>query len=136
MPRLRRLKQPADISVPTPTSLVELAQNFVSLPRGDYRALAASSATIALSIGFPSCDTRHTSSDEATIQAMDTGWQTAYAAVRMAIEAVKESSDLCPPLKAVVGALFVLMKNYDVSVAYSRTKCILIIYLPPPASSG
>ena len=33
----------------------------------------------------------------------------------MAVEIAKESSDLFLPLKAVVGALSVLIKNYDVS---------------------
>ena len=33
----------------------------------------------------------------------------------MAIETAKESSDMLPPLRAVLGALFVLIENYDVS---------------------
>ena len=33
----------------------------------------------------------------------------------MAVEVAKESSDMFLPLKAVVGALSVLIKNYDVS---------------------
>jgi len=32
----------------------------------------------------------------------------------MAVETAKESSDMFLPLKAVVGALVVLIKNYDV----------------------
>ena len=39
----------------------------------------------------------------------------AYGAAKIAIETTKESSDMCLPLKAVVGALSVLIKNYDVS---------------------
>lgn len=35
----------------------------------------------------------------------------------MAVEIAKESSDMCPPLKAVVGAISVLMHNCDVSVS-------------------
>jgi len=54
------------------------------------------------------------------------GWKTAYAAFRMAVETAKESSDMCPPLKAVVGAVFVLMKNCDVSAPRLRTENILI----------
>jgi hypothetical protein len=34
----------------------------------------------------------------------------------MAIEVAKESSDVLFPLKAVAGALAVLIKNYDVSL--------------------
>ena len=45
------------------------------------------------------------------------GWKTAYSAVRMAVEVTKESSDLFLPLKAVVGAVSILMKNYDVSAS-------------------
>jgi hypothetical protein len=33
----------------------------------------------------------------------------------MAVEITKESSDMCLPLKAVVGALSVLIRNYDLS---------------------
>lgn len=45
----------------------------------------------------------------------ESGWKTAYGAARMAVEIAKESSDMLLPLKAVVGALSVLIKNYDVS---------------------
>jgi len=38
----------------------------------------------------------------------------------MAVEIAKESSDMFLPLKAVVGALAVLIKNYDVSSRPSR----------------
>ena len=34
----------------------------------------------------------------------------------MAVEIANESSDMFLPLKAVVGALSVLIKNYDVSI--------------------
>ena len=39
----------------------------------------------------------------------------------MAVEVTKESSDMFLPLKAVVGALSVLIKNYDVQ--YPRVSC-------------
>lgn len=45
----------------------------------------------------------------------ESGWKTAYGAARMAVDIAKESSDMFLPLKAVVGALSVLIKNYDVS---------------------
>jgi len=90
-------------------------------------ALAATSATIALSIGSAFPDTRDASSSGATVQARDTGWKTAYDAIRMAVETIKESSDMFLPLKAVVGAVSVLMKNYDVSVSCLQTEDILIL---------
>jgi len=55
--------------------------------------------------------------------------QTAYSAVRMAVDVVKESSDMFLPLKAVTGAMSALMKNYDVSPACSRAEDILILCL-------
>ena len=119
MPRFRKLKKAADISVSSLTSPAELVQNLRSLHQGGSRgsrALAASSTAIALSIGFAFPDTRDTSGDGAVIQGEGAGWQTAYGAVRMAVEAIKECADLCLPLKAVAGAIYVLMKNYDVSV--------------------
>jgi len=112
MPRFRKSKQPADNSVSTPTSPADLVHGLTS--QRNSVALAATSAAIALSIGTPFSDARGV-----TIQ--DTGWQTTYAAVRMAVDAIKESSDLCLPLKAVVGAMSVLIKNYDVSVSCLRT---------------
>ena len=45
----------------------------------------------------------------------ESGWKTAYGAAKMAVDIAKESSDMLLPLKAVVGALSVLIKNYDVS---------------------
>ena len=59
------------------------------------------------------------------------GWKPAYAAVKMAVEAVKESSDLYLPLKAAVGAVSILMKNFDVSVSYLQTENVLIFQLLP-----
>ena len=47
----------------------------------------------------------------------------------MAVDAIKESSDLCLPLKGVVGAMSVLMKNFNVSNHCSRIKQLLILCL-------
>ena len=80
-------------------------------------ALAATSVAIALSIGSAFSDTRDAPSSSTTVRETDPGWQTAYDAIRMAVETIKESSDMFLPLKAVVGAISVLMKNYDVSVS-------------------
>ena len=111
MHHLRKSKAPADTPASTPTSPEKLVK------KRDPRALATLSAGIALSIGSASNDTRGTSSDGTTVPGTGAVLQTTYAAVRMAVEITKESSDLCPPLKAVVGAMSALMKNYDVSVS-------------------
>ena len=44
----------------------------------------------------------------------ESGWKAAYGGARIAVEIAKESSDMLLPLKAVAGALSVLIKNYDV----------------------
>ena len=113
MPRLRNPKSPAD-STPKPPG--ELAQKLKSLVQGDFRALAASSTAIALSIASPFYDTRDAPSDGNTAQGKHTVWRTAYGAARMTVEIANESSDMFLPLKAVVGALSMLIKNYDVGV--------------------
>ena len=87
--------------------------------RKDPKALVAASTAIALSISSAFKDAGGPSSDGATGQGRDMGWQTAYAAVRMAIEVAEKSSDMFLPLKAVAGAISALMKNYDVSISYS-----------------
>jgi hypothetical protein len=110
MHHLRKSKAPVDIPVSTSTSPAELVKK-----RGSG-ALATLSAGIALSIGSPSNDPCGTSSDGATAQGTDAIRQTTYAVARMVVETTKESSDPFPPLKAVVGAMSVLMRNYDVSV--------------------
>lgn len=113
MPLFRKSKQPADIPVSTPVRPADLVQDLVL--RRKSRVLAASSTAIALSIGSAFSDTTDTFSGGAT--ARGTGWQTAYAAAKMAVETIKESSDLFPPLKAVVGAMSILIRSYDVSVS-------------------
>ena len=112
MPRFRKSKAPANISAPVSKSPTELVK------KGDSGVLATLSAGIALSIGSPSDDVRGTSSGGTTVRGIDAVLKTTYSAVRMAVEITKESSDLCPPLKAVVGAVSALMKNYDVSIPF------------------
>ena len=90
----------------------------MSLPQGDSKALAISSSAIALSIASPFYDTRGAPSDGDTVQGKDTSWQIAYDTARMTIEITKESSDMFLPLKAVAGAISVLIRNYDVSAPY------------------
>ena len=108
MRNFRKSKAPADTS---PAELVK---------KKDSRVLATLSAGIALSIGSTPDDTYGTPSDGTTVQGMDAIRQTTYAIARMVVETTKESSDLFLPLKAVVGAMSVLMKNYDVSMSRSR----------------
>ena len=109
-------KPPADPPAPTPRA--ELVRNLSS--RRDPRALGATSSAVALSLGSAYYDAYDSSSDGSTVRERDTGWQTAYGAARVAIEIAKESSDMFLPLKAVVGAVSILIKNYDVSVSRSR----------------
>jgi len=127
MSRARKSKLPA---VSAPTSPAELVQRLRSLPQGDSRALAVSSTAIALSIGSAFSGTSDAPSEEATIRRKNTGWQTAYCGARMAVEVAKESSDMFLPLKAVAGAMSVLIKNYDVSASYLRVECPFTLRLP------
>ena len=132
MPRLPKPNLPR---VSTPTSPAELVQQLTSLPRGDPRTLLASSTAIALSIASPFYDTGDASGDGVTVRGRDAGWQTTYGAVRMAVEIAKETSDMFLPLKAVVGAVSALMKNYDVSVKSHLPTEHLLILLSAPANS-
>ena len=76
-------------------------------------ALAALSASIASAIGSSSQGPSDNGVDEPETS-KESHWRTAYFAARMAIEIAKESADMFLPLKAVVGAVSVLIKNYDV----------------------
>ena len=80
-------------------------------------ALVALSSSIASAIGSPSQGPSDTGVDQPKTS-KESHWRTAYAAARMAVEIAKESSDMFLPLKAVVGAVSVLIKNYDVK--YTR----------------
>ena len=45
----------------------------------------------------------------------ESGWTSAtYSSTKVAIDMVKESSDVFPPLKSVAGGLAVILKHYDV----------------------
>jgi len=88
----------------------------------DPRVLAVSSSVIALSIGSPSSDPLDIALGEPG-PFDESGWKAAYGAARMAVEIARESSDMFLPLKAVVGALMVLIRNYDVSLQVFRPIC-------------
>ena len=111
MPIFRNLISP----VTRPPSPAQLVREFASKKKP--RVLAATSAAIALSISSAFSNIHDTPSGSSTVQGSDSGWQTAYGAARMAVRIVNESSDMFLPLKAVVGALSVLIENCDVSVS-------------------
>ena len=79
----------------------------------DRRALAALSSAIPLSIALPSCDPTDAALDEPG-SSKESAWKAAYGAAKMAVDIAKDSSDMLPPLKGVMVALSVLIKNYDV----------------------
>ena len=54
----------------------------------------------------------------------------------MAVEIAKDSSDLLPPLKAVMAALSVLIKNYDVSPPQYPTLLIVDRFLQQTAANA
>ena len=102
---------------PTPSSPIieHIKQGLATIsPRvKNLGALAASTSAVALSIGSPSCDPTNTALDEPG-SSKESCWGTAYEAAKIAVDIAKESSDMFLPLKAVVGALSVLINNYDV----------------------
>ena len=114
MPRLRKSKQPA---VPTPVPPPDLAQRLESPPQGDSGTLVASSTVTTPLLGSAFYTVRDTSSSGSIFRGNDADWQAAYSAARVALEIVKESSDMFLPLKAVAGAMSVLIKNYDVGIS-------------------
>ena len=90
------------------------------------RALAVSSSAVALSIVSSSWDPLDAGPGELE-SSKESGWRTAYGTARMAVEIANASSDMFLPLKAVVGALSVLIKNYDVSAPQTNTRRILTV---------
>ena len=107
-------------SSPTPTN----SRPYTPIPPGehteressrieDQRPLAASSSANALSIVSASYNPSDIALNEPG-SSKESAWKAAYGAAKIAIETIKESADMCLPLKAVAGALSVLVKNYDV----------------------
>lgn len=121
MPRLRKrslsLPSTTNSQPPAPIPPAEYIKRELATfypHKKDQRALAASSSAIALSIISASCYPKENEPNEPG-SSKESTWKTTYGAARIAIETAKESSDMFPPLKAVVGALSVLIKNYDAS---------------------
>ena len=100
---------------PKPPIMEYIKQELGSFyPRAkDRRALAASSSAIALSIASPSCDPTDAVINEPG-SSKESVWNAVYGAAKMAVEIAKDSSDMLPPLKAVMVALSVFIKSYDV----------------------
>ena len=102
-------------STPTPPAEYIKKELATFFPRAkDRRALAASSSAIALSIVSASCNPCQVAPDESA-SPKESVWRAVYGAARIAVETAKESSDMLPPLKAVMVALSVLIRNCDVS---------------------
>ena len=93
-------------------------QLAVFLPGKKDRTLVASSSAIAVSTGIgtlpQSSDLTDPVPDEPE-SSRESAWRAAYGAAKIAVDIAKDSSDILPPLKAVMVALSVLIKNYDVS---------------------
>ena len=107
---------PTNSQLHTPTSPAEPAkrERFNLWARNNQGALAAPSN--ALSTVPVTCDlTNPAPNVNEPAPSKESVWRAAYGAAKIAVEATKESSDVFPPLKAVLGAISVLIKNYDVS---------------------
>ena len=122
MPKPRRKPQspatPTDHPQTTPTERKKAVKSNPKAGAKKRGALAALSTSIASAIGSSSQGPSDTGVDQPGTS-KESRWRTAYIAARMAVEIAKESTDIFPPLKAVVGAVAVLIKNYDVK--YTQT---------------
>ena len=107
-------KTPTNSPPRTPTPpVVEHIERELATPHPrtkDRRALGAAPSAIT----SPSCDPTDNAPDEPG-SSKESAWKTAYGTAKMAFEIANASSDMFLPLKAVVGALSVFIRNYDVS---------------------
>jgi len=99
-----------------PTTPAELVRTLA--PQRDLRTLAAAASVIALSTTSAFVDTRDVPSDGPADHVRDTDWRTTHATVRMALDLTKESSDMLLPLKATIGGVSALIRNFEVSMSY------------------
>ena len=111
-------KKPSSSATPTdaPPPMVEYIKRELATfhPRTkNPMALAASSSSIALSIAYPSCGPSDVGIDGPE-SSKESAWKAAYGTAKIAVDIAKDSSDMLPPLKAVMVALSVFIKNYDV----------------------
>ena len=100
-------------TTPTPANFIKKEVVEARSKANNPGVLAATSSSIALSICSSPCDPSDVGGDVLESY-KESKWRTAYGAARILVEAAKESSDMLPPLKAVTGALAVLITNYDV----------------------
>ena len=84
----------------------------------DEKTLDSSSGILAPLIASPSpsCDSTDSILSEPE-SPEELSWSMAYEAARMAVEIASESADMFLPLKTVVGALSVLLRNHVVSAS-------------------
>lgn len=128
MPRFRKKPPPpttpTNSQLPTPTSPAKQAKERSYLRTKNQSALASPSNANALSTVPATCDPSDITPNESE-PSKESVWRTTYAAAKIAVETAKESSDMFPPLKAVLGAISVLIKNCDVSFPqlYSPPDC-------------
>jgi hypothetical protein len=106
---------PEDTTTPTQPIVKYIKQELATFhPRvKDRRALAASSSAIALTMAAPFCDLTDVALNDPG-SSNESAWRAAYGAAGIAIEIAKDCSDMLPPLKAVMVALSVIIKNCDV----------------------
>jgi hypothetical protein len=98
------------------------------------RVLAARANAIALAIASPSLGPTEPALDEPG-SSQESCWKTVYEGAKMAIDITNASSDMCLPLKAVVGALSVLIKNYDVRLSRVSRPIVLIVSRSKPQTT-
>ena len=113
LPRFRKSKPPTTENPLSPAEVQKLTS------KKKLELAAGSSTAAVLSVDDALSDISDMPSGGATGQGLDAVWKTAYGGAKIAIETIKESFDLCPALKAVTGALSVLIKNCDVSKSCS-----------------
>ena len=137
MPPFRKRSLSATSSVNGPPPVFEyIKQKFTAFhPRTkNKRTLAASSNTIAPHrVASASVSPSRDPTDIAANQpgsSKESGWSAAYGAARMAVKIANASTDMFLPLKAVVGALSVLLKNFDVSTHWQGSCSIRRLPLP------
>ena len=111
----KKTSPPEDTTSPARSIANYIKQELgTSYPRvKGRRALVASSSAIAMTLASPSCDPTDVAFNDPGAT-KESAWRAAYGAAGIAIDIAKDCSDMLPPLKAVMVALSVLIKNYDV----------------------
>ena len=111
---------PVNSSPPTPTSLVGCIKKEVVRKHPKAKnpgTLATSSTSIAFSVCSPSCYPSNAVPNEPGSSKRVRLENGVWGGEDSRIEITKETSDIFLPLKAVAGALAVLIKNYELKCA-------------------